>query len=132
MRKEEQRGYSLIELLCVIAIISVLASLLLGPVAKALNKAHRFKWEMESENFADRFRERLTAQFGRAEDYPAFTPEALHDAGIIDTFFDFLKDKRVAYTPFSSKDPDSLVVLRVVVTRNQWIEIRKSDLKPKD
>ncbi len=41
-------GFSLIELLCVIAIIAILVALLLGPVLRALGRAKRLKEDLRS------------------------------------------------------------------------------------
>ena len=103
-----------------IAIISILAGLLLGPVMRAYHKARRTHWELQSSEFSEDLRDRLWKRFGEAQEYPAFSVEALQKAGIITTpLANFLKDRRVRYHPFSSSDPAQFVILEAQ-TGSAW------------
>jgi prepilin-type N-terminal cleavage/methylation domain-containing protein len=126
-----QRGFSLIELMCVIAIILILVGLMMGPILRAYKKAKNFGWENDSYALTDRFTEKMRQHFGDAPEYPSFTAEQLYEAGMIDgALRSFLRDKRVKYYPFSSKSPDEFVVLEVNLTPKNVIWVRKANIKP--
>jgi prepilin-type N-terminal cleavage/methylation domain-containing protein len=132
MPRRKQSGFSMIELMCVIAIILILVGLMLGPIMRAYRKAKNFGWENDSYYLADRFADRMKQHFGSAPEYPALTADQLYEGGLIDsTLRNFLRDKRVQYFPFSSKAPDEIVILQVVIAKNSIYTLQKSDLKPK-
>jgi prepilin-type N-terminal cleavage/methylation domain-containing protein len=105
---------TLIELLCVIAIIGVLAALLLGPAGRALKQARDADWADKAGRRLERVIAALQAYYGRAGETERLTVQQLFDRGIIDEDHrQFLTDRRVRYTPFVTADPDDLVVIRV-------------------
>ncbi|MGZ8900294.1 MAG: type II secretion system protein [Limisphaerales bacterium] len=131
MRRRKDRGFTLIELMCVIAIILILVGLMLGPVTRAYTKAKNFGWENDSYQLADRFIDRMKQHFGSVPEYPALTVDQLYEGGLIDsTLRNFLRDKRVQFFPFSSKSPDEMEVLHVRVSKKSILSVRKADLKP--
>jgi prepilin-type N-terminal cleavage/methylation domain-containing protein len=133
MRRRKQRGFSLIELMCVLAIILILVGLMLGPIMRAYRKAKNFGWENDSYQLADRFADKMKQHFGSAPEYPALSADQLYEGGMIDSSLrNFLRDKRVQYFPFSSKSPDEAVILHVVIAKNSSYTLQKGDLKPKE
>jgi prepilin-type N-terminal cleavage/methylation domain-containing protein len=131
MPRRGQRGFSLIELMCVIAIILILVGLMMGPILRAYKKAKNFGWENDAHALTDRFTEKMRQHFGEAPEYPALTVEQLYEGGLIDNGLrTFLRDKRVKYFPFSSKSPDETVILQVNPTPKSVIWVKKANLKP--
>ena len=132
MPSRTQRGFTLIELMCVITIILILVGLMSGPILRAYKKATNFRWEMESYQLADHFSDRMKQHFGSAPEYPALTIEQLYEGGLIDTNLrNFLRDKRVQFFPFSSKTPDETIVLHVKVSTKSSFTLEKAAFKPK-
>jgi len=133
MPRRKQSGFSLIELMCVLAIILILVGLMVGPIMRAYRKAKNFGWENDSYQLADRFADKMKLHFGAAPEFPALSPDQLYEGGIIDSSpRKFLGDKRVQFFPFSSKSPDEMVILHVSIARNSAYTLRKADLKPKE
>ena len=134
MPHRTRRGFTLIELMCVLTIIAILVGLMLGPISRAYGKAKRLQWEMEAGTFVDRFHERLSERFGKLGPevkYPALTAQQLYQARIISSdLLRFLQDKRVEFLPFSSDTPDETVILAVKLSKNRWLSLSKSDLRP--
>ena len=129
MPRRKQSGFSLIELMCVLAIILILVGLMMGPITRAYTKAKNF--ENDSYQLTDRFIDRMKQHFGSAPEYPALTVDQLYEGGLIDsTLRKFLRDKRVQFFPFSSKSLDEMVVLYVQVSKKSVVTVRKADLKP--
>ena len=131
MPRRGQRGFSLIELMCVIAIILILVGLMMGPILRAYKKAKNFGWENDSQALTDRFTEKMRQHFGDAPEYPALTADQLYQGGMIDNGLrSFLRDKRVQYFPFSSQSPDEVVILQVNITPKSAMFVRKANIKP--
>ena len=131
MPRRGEKGFSLIELMCVIAIILILVSLMMGPILRAYKKAKDFGWENDSQAWVDRFTEKMRQHFGDAGEYPALTADQLCEGGMIDNGLrSFLRDKRVQYFPFSSKSPEEAVILQVNTTPKRAIFVRKANIKP--
>jgi type II secretory pathway pseudopilin PulG len=109
----------LIELLCVIAIIGLLTSLLLGPVAKALQKACNAEWADKAGQRVECVVTSLRQHYRQKTFTDPLTPEQLHEQGIIDAAsLAFLRDRRVTYYPFVTADADQSIILVVQVPRS--------------
>lgn len=115
-RRGAKTGFSLIELLCVIGIITILASMLLGAVGRAYLRAKRFAGEMDGPAYVDEMRIKLK-RF--TLEHPIFSPLTLdvviRDCNLTPRCASFLRSKQVTYVPFSSRDPEEKVVLVHVI-----------------
>ncbi len=111
-------GMTLVELLAVMAILSILACLCLGGIHVAYVKATTAVWRIEAPRFITLIHERLSKYYQSKTEYPAWTAEDLHQRGVFDNrTMQFLHSANVSFIPFSSNDSDDKWVLRVV---NIW------------
>jgi len=122
-QRERRSGFTLLELVCVIAIIVVLASLLLGPVGRILQRVLADQWsERASFLLGDTVR-RLHQRFGGDQDFGVVTLERIEAEGLLTPDqLRFLKDRRVIFVPFAGSDPDNKVVIQVQLKRGFWTE----------
>ena len=117
MRFERQRaraGVTLLEILCAIAIIGILAGLLLGPVARALKRARAMQWAEDAGARLESTVQQLQKHFRGLDDFPLVTLDQLENQGMLGPYeIRFLKDRRVTFHPFAGSDPDDQVVILV-------------------
>ncbi len=114
IRPVRPAGVTLIELLCVMAIIAVLATMLLGPAGRALGKARALQWNNRAEALTGEISDRLRAVFAGQKEFRRVTLAELERDGVIfKSQAGFLRDSRVTFTPFAGNDPDDLVVIVV-------------------
>jgi prepilin-type N-terminal cleavage/methylation domain-containing protein len=119
VHRKSKCGVTLVELLVVIGIIGILASLLLGAVFKAHAYAKDKTWRIEAYNFSDYIKEHLLRHYQSQTNYPALTAAQLHQQGIFDDrIMDFLSCPHVQFIPFSSSDQDDKIILRI---DNYWV-----------
>ena len=132
MPKRRRGAFTLIELLCSICIILILAGLTLGPVFNAFKRVKRFAAGDTPSELMERFRERMEKHLGPAPNYPARTADELYRAGLIDSVLrDFFRQKEVKYIPFSSSTPDTEPILMVEIAPGEIRTILKADIKKK-
>ena len=131
MAARRQGGFTLIELMCVLCIIMVLVSMMLGPVMKAYKKAQRFSHEATLPEMTSRFQNRMQRWFGDpAARYPARTIEELHSSGYIDNAMqDFLRRAEVRFVPFSSETPGAAPILMVESPPGEIRTVLKADIR---
>lgn len=109
-----RRAVTLIELLCTMAIIAVLATLLLGPAGRALRNARNMQWADQSEAHASVVVQQLRTFIGDKQDFPTLTLEALEALNVFASAgVRFLHDRRVVFTPVTGSDADDKVFLAV-------------------
>ncbi len=114
-------GLTLIEVLCTITIIMILAGLVLGPATRVLRKLRadqgRDRVSARLQDSVEQLRRHLVGQ-------PAFGVVTLERVvnnrwvGVLES--DFLRDSRVTFIPFADSDPDSKVVIQVRLERGYW------------
>jgi competence protein ComGC len=116
-------GVTLIELLCVIGIIMVLAGLLLGPATRVLQRVRADKWGEETSIRLASIVEQLQKHFRGKEDFPSVTLDRIDSERLVGSFErSFLHDHRVTFTPFAGSDPDEKVVIKVEVQRGYFTD----------
>jgi prepilin-type N-terminal cleavage/methylation domain-containing protein len=107
-------GVTFIELLVVIGIIGILASLSLGAVYKAHAYAKDKTWRLQAYDYCDYIQEHLSRFYQAKTNYPTLSAAELHQRGVFDDrIMDFLSCKHVQYIPFSVSDGDDKIVLRI-------------------
>jgi prepilin-type N-terminal cleavage/methylation domain-containing protein len=125
-----RRAFSLIELLCVMLVIGILASLLLSAVMAAYGRAKRMQREFDGPVLVEQVRDRLTSFCETQPTYPALTARQLHELGVFDSrIMDFLRWRGVAFHPFSSSDPTNALVLEIRYSGSHFGHLLKSDLR---
>lgn len=113
------RAFSLIELLCVMAIIAILASLLLGAVGRAYQRVRSFAAQNDQSVYVDEVRLKFSKLVANHPQYGTLTLDALLQLCPVSSACErFLRSKDVTFTPFSSDTPDYIVVLSVKEGRN--------------
>lgn len=133
-RGRGQAGFTLIEMLCTIAIILVLAGLVLGPASRVLRKVRADQWGERSSTRLHDAVEQLRKHLAGQSAFGIVTLERIETSRWVGPLeADFLRDRRVTFIPFADSDPDEKVVIRVQVDRGYWTDaevrtLRKADL----
>ena len=118
--RKSRSGLTLLEMLAVIAIIGILASLLLGAVHKAHARAKDRVWRLEAPGSISLIQDRSSRYYQSQISYPAWTADDLYRRHVFDDrIMGFLRSPKVTFIPFSSIDPGDKWILRVV---NIWPE----------
>lgn len=129
-------GFSLIELLAVMAILAILVGLLLPSLGGALQRARRMKWEFEADAHLDHVRTHLKAFYTTQATYPALTLEQLRQLKVLDErAVRFLRTKGVEFHPFTHLHPDDHPAVRILHQsgRNVWLwELTKGEITRED
>ena len=113
-QSQTKRSMTLIELLLVIGIIGVLASLSLGAVYKAHAYAKDKIWRLQAYNYCDYIQEHLSRYYQSRTNYPTLSAAELHQRGVFDDrIMDFLHCPHVQFIPFSVGDRDDKIILRI-------------------
>ena len=119
-------GLTLLELLCVIAIIGILASLLLGSVNKAFMSSQNKIWRAQAQDseFRDYVQEHLAKYYQANPTYPLLTARDLYQKNVFnDRIMNFLRCPHVQYIPFSMSDPTNKVIFQI---DSDWMNQQKS------
>ena len=117
-RLRRARAFSLLELLCAISIIVLLAGLLLGPVSRIFGRVVADKWADQASFLLHQTVSHLNQQFQGLDKFPLVTIEGLEAQGLLKPDeLRFLKDRRVTFVPFAGSDPDDKIVIAVQLKR---------------
>jgi type II secretory pathway pseudopilin PulG len=121
--QRSRAGVTVVELLCVIAIILVLAGLLLGPASRILQRVRADQWADRAAVHLQATVEQLQTHCRARPDFPLLTLERLQSERLLGSAeLDFLKDRRVTFTPFAGSDSDEKIVIRVELQRGYLTE----------
>jgi prepilin-type N-terminal cleavage/methylation domain-containing protein len=105
-------GFSLVELLCVIGIISVLASMMLAPMGKALSKARGLVGSIEEDAHIAEIKTKYQAYRLAHKEHGRLDLNAFIKACDLSwKCRQWLHSKQVKYTSFSASDPLETVIL---------------------
>ena len=117
------RGLTLLELLCVISIVIVLASLLLGTASRVLGRVLADQWYDQASNLLAETVGELNQRFQGLDRFPLVTLERIEAEGFLKPRqIQFLKDRRVTFLPFTGSDPGDKIVIHVELKRGFWTE----------
>jgi prepilin-type N-terminal cleavage/methylation domain-containing protein len=117
-------GLTLIELLLVIGIIGILASLLLGAVNKAFVSSQNKIWRVQAPEFPDYIQEHLSKYYQSHATYAFLSADDLYRQGTFDDrIINFLRCPHVQYFPFSMSDGTNKVIFQLDA---DWLNQRKS------
>jgi hypothetical protein len=107
-------GFTIIELLAIMAILGVAANFLLSPVYRAHALAKDEIWRMEAGDVTQDIRKHLSRYYQSQTNYPLLSPVGLYQRGVFDDcIMDFLQCPHVQYVPFSINDADDKIILRI-------------------
>ena len=117
------RGLTLVELLCVMTLISILAALLLGPAMRVLQKVRADQWSERAMMDLQSTVSQLRTRFQGRLDFPPVTMETIESAKLVQPAqLRFLKDPQVTFISFSGTDPEEFVVIKVSLRRGFWTD----------
>jgi prepilin-type N-terminal cleavage/methylation domain-containing protein len=120
------RGLTLIELLCVMAIILILTTLDLGPAMRVLQKVRADDWAEKAMSDLQLTVAQLHAHFRGRVEFPEVTLEAIESMRLVQpTQLRFLKDPQVTFIPFAGSDPDEQVVIKVRLRKGFFTDLNQ-------
>ena len=118
-------GLTLIELLCVMAIILILTTLTLGPAMRVLQKVRADDWAERAMSDLQLTVTQLHAHFRGRVEFPEVTLEAIESMRLVQPAqVRFLKDPQVTFIPFAGSDPDDQVVIKVRLQGGFFTDMR--------